>query len=618
MSDDDDYGFDDDELTDDGDDDDYEIDDYQPEYEEYQATVQNFNETSLLQLEVQYMRQKGYRAGYLVSELYGVTAMVGFPVSDLCSDLILRAAGLHKDLHVVVSLAFPSSPPQYLAQCPGPGRVTVRQSSDTCLDNKQTLADAKEFGLWWTLEQRLLEYLQDKWEPLQQRCLAEIAEAQARDSEAPWNEVMNVLNLAGETGVQMDLRLATFLVKRSAGRFDSIQECLFDEDWMNKLREQAQSAKLYFDDPNWGSFSILNRLVDLLKERIRTCTERCIVCDKPHPLPLLKPVACDDTLCNYQMANLGLGVNLENEILWNPQVVDMLICCAKAAASQAVTTEASRGGGAAAQRRTTFPVEDVNEVKMELKKCPRVEDMANMIRRGEKLQDHLGPKLYKLVRWIIASNTSDIQPVPKEAKVKDMPDYQFLLNNSTPQAEAKFQELKRKHGGSFFAFHGSGLGNWHNILRGGLKKLDLRTAYGPGIYLATNASTSLGYMTAAPSYPGSDIGKQLRIMALCEVIAEGSEKECGGIVHRPKCACNKASPHVRVEAEEYVVTRVLFIFNDSSTAHNNVEAKTIRIPQVDRIGKSLVVQEQLAKKEEEARSQSPSESLTSRFGKKKK
>eukprot|EP01063_Lacrimia_lanifica_P020151 TRINITY_DN2749_c0_g2_i3.p1 TRINITY_DN2749_c0_g2~~TRINITY_DN2749_c0_g2_i3.p1 ORF type:complete len:1372 (+),score=181.01 TRINITY_DN2749_c0_g2_i3:34-4149(+) len=325
MSDDDDYGFDDDELTDDGDDDDYEIDDYQPEYEEYQATVQNFNETSLLQLEVQYMRQKGYRAGYLVSELYGVTAMVGFPVSDLCSDLILRAAGLHKDLHVVVSLAFPSSPPQYLAQCPGPGRVTVRQSSDTCLDNKQTLADAKEFGLWWTLEQRLLEYLQDKWEPLQQRCLAEIAEAQARDSEAPWNEVMNVLNLAGETGVQMDLRLATFLVKRSAGRFDSIQECLFDEDWMNKLREQAQSAKLYFDDPNWGSFSILNRLVDLLKERIRTCTERCIVCDKPHPLPLLKPVACDDTLCNYQMANLGLGVNLENEILWNEILLNGLM-----------------------------------------------------------------------------------------------------------------------------------------------------------------------------------------------------------------------------------------------------------------------------------------------------
>lgn len=42
--------------------------------------------------------------------------------------------------------------------------------------------------------------------------------------------------------------------------------------------------------------------------------------------------------------------------------------------------------------------------------------------------------------------------------------------SSTPEKEKKFQELKKKHG-SIFAFHGSALCNWHNILRNGLKNM---------------------------------------------------------------------------------------------------------------------------------------------------
>ena len=151
--------------------------------------VEEFNETNLLQLEVQALKLDGYRAGYLVSELYGVTTMVGFSVADLTTDTILRAAGLRKDLHVVISLTFPSSPPQYLAKCPGHGKVTVRQSSDTCLDNKQTLTDSVEFGLWWTLEQLLQEHLNKNWDSLKEKCLEEIERARARDKDVPWDQV---------------------------------------------------------------------------------------------------------------------------------------------------------------------------------------------------------------------------------------------------------------------------------------------------------------------------------------------------------------------------------------------------------------------------------------------
>ena len=156
---------------------------------EEECGAEEFNETNLLQLEVQFLKAQRYRAGYLVSELYGVTTMVGFRVDDLCTDVMLRAAGLHRDLHVVIAVTFPSSPPQYLAKCPGPGKVTVRQTSDTCLDNKQTLTDSVEFGLWWTLEQLLQDDLQKNWEALKEKCLAEMYRARERDAKVPWSQV---------------------------------------------------------------------------------------------------------------------------------------------------------------------------------------------------------------------------------------------------------------------------------------------------------------------------------------------------------------------------------------------------------------------------------------------
>lgn len=47
-------------------------------------------------------------------------------------------------------------------------------------------------------------------------------------------------------------------------------------------------------------------------------------------------------------------------------------------------------------------------------------------------------------------------------------EYQYMFMSSPPEREANFQQLKKKHG-SIWAFHGSPFGNWHSILRIGLK-----------------------------------------------------------------------------------------------------------------------------------------------------
>jgi hypothetical protein len=48
--------------------------------------------------------------------------------------------------------------------------------------------------------------------------------------------------------------------------------------------------------------------------------------------------------------------------------------------------------------------------------------------------------------------------------------YQYLMLSSPPEKRAKFAALKQQYG-SFFAFHGSSMENWHAIMRQGLRNL---------------------------------------------------------------------------------------------------------------------------------------------------
>ncbi|KAJ8304948.1 hypothetical protein KUTeg_018531 [Tegillarca granosa] len=85
-------------------------------------------------------------------------------------------------------------------------------------------------------------------------------------------------------------------------------------------------------------------------------------------------------------------------------------------------------------------------------------------------------------------NSRELALNPKQISFMRTP-YQFLLLSSPPAKEAKFQEFKEKHG-STFAFHGSGIENWHSIIRQGLVN---GAAYGKGIYLSPLVSVSSGY-----------------------------------------------------------------------------------------------------------------------------
>jgi len=154
-------------------------------------------------------------------------------------------------------------------------------------------------------------------------------------------------------------------------------------------------------------------------------------------------------------------------------------------------------------------------------------------------------------------------------------EHQFILKSTTPEKEQIFQQAKTEHGGSFFAWHGSPLGNWHSILRVGLKNYSDTVhqrngrVYGPGIYMAVDAGTSLGYAAGYTTWKNSQFGEQLKCVALCDVIDYGSNTNCLGRVHRPKCTHCATAPFYRIEAEEFVITRFFFIYAGNCSFSKN-------------------------------------------------
>ena len=115
-------------------------------------------------------------------------------------------------------------------------------------------------------------------------------------------------------------------------------------------------------------------------------------------------------------------------------------------------------------------------------------------------------------------------PVPEHARFAKMETvHQFCLCSTTAEREHRFRLLKSESG-SRYLWHGSPFFNWHAILRESLKNcsntplMSSGASYGPGIYLASDSSTSSGYIGTSPlAYLNSTWKAGVNCMALCEV-----------------------------------------------------------------------------------------------------
>jgi poly [ADP-ribose] polymerase 6/8 len=329
-------------------------------------------------------------------------------------------------------------------------------------------------------------------------------------------------------------------------------------------------------------------------DKLMTCVDNCMICDKRLAFSMLKPSICDDALCLFSHEQFGLGVDPAAEIAAHPEVVDMLISCTMAAAvggdckrftpfpAHLEVKWKEANGKEVTKRYQAVPTGDPTNndlllVKGVIDKFPSVTEMARWPTTQElktelDRRDHM---CYPLLRWILTSTRAHLERLKPGESIQALNStkHQYLLLSSPPAKERKFQEEKKKHG-SFLAFHGSAFPNWHSILRNGLKNLSgtaLMTTgavYGNGIYMAADSNTSIGYARSGVGWEKSIYNEggnsNLQLLALCEVINAGY----------------KANPYYVVANEDHVITRYLFLFNNRNT-HRNVLNTSVNIPQLE-------------------------------------
>jgi len=355
-----------------------------------------------------------------------------------------------------------------------------------------------------------------------------------------------------------------------------------------------------------GFLSCLGRYLQL---RMPTLHEYCAICDSPFTLPpMMMRAVCPRELCTYQFGEFGSKITSAEGMNNHAEVVDLLVCMLLAAVKS--------------PRRhlilDPFPNVSVGEQLHEAARS----DRKDFVRVGEGLRAVLHPdskdfskletyvqelqtirtrvgnqlgaswsaktssmsaEAAALLKWTVASNRSFLAPLQDNERIEAFrTPFQYLLISAPPDKEARFQELKKQFRTSF-AFHGSSSENWHSILRNGLKNasntklMTCGAAHGPGIYLSTESSLSMGFTRYSPVVSEEVVALKrqktgnrfvesqggLVMMAVCEVVEDPSR------LRKPNSQIWVASE------EELVCTRFFLVFSEAD--HFNLNVSTLKL-----------------------------------------
>ena len=191
-------------------------------------------------------------------------------------------------------------------------------------------------------------------------------------------------------------------------------------------------------------------------------------------------------------------------------------------------------------------------------------------------RDRISPSALNILRWIIASNRSCIMQVdtivdtdavmdvqPREDRITGMDEYmQFRFAQGAPDKEQRFVDcVKKETEGSqyptLFAWHGSPLHNWHSIIRQGLhhKETHHGRAYGNGVYMSPQASTSTGYSGMHGAYSARGGGASGWQSSELKISSALSLNE---VVNKPASFVS-SSPHYVVAEIDWIQTRYLLV-----------------------------------------------------------
>lgn len=311
------------------------------------------------------------------------------------------------------------------------------------------------------------------------------------------------------------------------------------------------------------SSNFFYNLLFYLRDRLQSCTNYCLNCYEKHPSDSFRLRACHKEICEFRFEEVS-GLSVYAELLNNMNLVELDMSFAACAAESGRALSIfepfpsfllkdrqirGKSGYLSRDKVTYTPEMDQNKNLAELQTLISLVPSLQWLRDSSCDESSLiqnliasigenGREVYKLLRYIIATNRLSLVKLDGEDRIEGLPGAidQYLVTNHSPETLQFFNSEKAKSG-SFFAFHGSATENWYSIVRNGLRNMSnshLMTcgaAYGAGVYAAANFGTSLGYCRQASSSstwrPNILTNPPSLVMAIIEVIKGGYDKGNG-------------------------------------------------------------------------------------------
>eukprot|EP01087_Luapelamoeba_hula_P022335 TRINITY_DN7973_c0_g1_i1.p1 TRINITY_DN7973_c0_g1~~TRINITY_DN7973_c0_g1_i1.p1 ORF type:complete len:784 (+),score=143.95 TRINITY_DN7973_c0_g1_i1:56-2407(+) len=327
-----------------------------------------------------------------------------------------------------------------------------------------------------------------------------------------------------------------------------------------------------------------NLVVELtcyLLRRIQRPIGYCLICDKPIiNKSQVSPTICTVGTCQFNYIELGVcssipvsfcPTSIADDIMNNPDIVDLYISMAVASGTSARKNDIFNPFPPMFESSGT---KDFTGVVSVLMKIPSVDDMRKHCTSERQLVRFLNShdstgSVYELLTWLLSINRAALLKMPPTLHIEQMKTkHQYMMTAGTdPDKAAKFKAWRKEYG-SYFAFHGSSIENWHSILRVGLlnlsgtKLMTTGQAYGPGVYLAPDSGTSMGYARTGAAWSKSKFGDSSLV---CLAIAE--------VVKHPE-APHTANPYYVVRNADYVATR-FFLFYPGGNSSLQLQAASL-------------------------------------------
>jgi hypothetical protein len=353
--------------------------------------------------------------------------------------------------------------------------------------------------------------------------------------------------------------------------------------------------------------NIVFKMLGYIEQSFQRCQLFCRTCAQPIENFGVKPTICTEDICRVRFEEIGVGFDLAAEIATDPDVFDLMVSFLYAAvhggrielhfpttvsAQLTPTTTTSFYSG-----DSTTGCKNVALLQSVVALIPSVDDMLENSHRLRAYLDEVNVLIYPLLRWVVASNTSHLRTLPMSAS-SSCPGLTcrrvFVLLTESIDKEKEFRRLRAEardeysnstlkprrvssdsSTGSFFAYHGSGAGNWHSILRMGLKNysntsyMSAGAAYGKGVYFAEDINVSLGYSRGGVPWPRSRLQVSTCI-ALCEIVDRPADFSHAG---------SGLSSNVYVVPQEgFIATRYLMVnpaITSSDTGVVNLKASVV-------------------------------------------